>query len=127
VQHSGSLRMAGGAIDEGASHARGVLAQRPDIVAAFGTCVCVWGGGITRLSGVRWDTAPTSFTQSMLPTLFTALPEHNNLVTSLTLMPLYEELAGHELVGVHAVQQLAPSRVLRLQVLTSATTACGSK
>jgi len=49
-----------------------------------------------------------------------AAPKHNDLVLALPLVPCDEELAGHELVGVHDVQELLAGRVLGLQVLPAA-------
>lgn len=36
----------------------------------------------------------------------TVSPEHDDLVLALPLVPVDQELAGHELVGVHDVHEL---------------------
>jgi len=55
----------------------------------------------------------------------THTPEHDDLVLALALVPCDEELAGHELVGVHDVHELLAPRVLRVQVLP-ARAQCGA-
>lgn len=51
------------------------------------------------------------------PSLVQDPPFPSHLVAAHSLVEIYEELAGHELVGVHDVQQLLAGGVLLLQVL----------
>ena len=46
-------------------------------------------------------------------------PEYDDLVAAHSLVVLDQELAGHELCGVHDVQQLAARYILLLQVFTA--------